>query len=280
MHFDYELQEIHAASQKGALSKEHLDIMLNHDYDDYNSDFLTEVREIIKTILDNDDNVIEKNEVGQLLYLVGNEAFGFFSSFFDKIIRNNLEITPNTFDHILYFNPPQLISQDRIINYIFNQEDFNLSELQLLKVFTAHKKIAEKVLNQDNLTLSQPLYNYLQENDYYKDMIKDKNFHIVESIDNTIEKLSKELLLTENYKHDLDVKNIPYKKELVDKFLKDTYSMIFDETNLNRDKFTFDLAKKQIDIAVESMNYPKQFDLNTIAQMRKNPNNPFGKLKK
>lgn len=176
--------------------------------------------------------------------------------------------------------------KNKFIDYAVNQKDFSLTELNFLKVFTQYEDVAIKILKKDMLSFSQPLYNYLNEHYLYKDLVKDKKIHIVPLNDNEIEHLAHELVLTFNYMNEFIPHKISYypvslnyNPSGLNGFFTKTCQIIFDPNNNNKEQFTFDFAKKNINIAIE---LEKPIVEKSIQEIRNNykPNHPFFKLKK
>lgn len=264
---DIDIEEVYKMAKKGTIAKEHLEEIFTNGFNDYNNDFSYEIQNILKYILKSDTNVINESNVKEMtLLLDSNHVPHLYKDLFDNIIRNNTLVSPENFDLIIvktsnvYDFKEKFLnefkkSKEKFLNYTLMQKDFKLDELSMLKIFTMYPDIAKKIIEQNDLTLAKPIYEYLNETYQYKDIVKDKKINIVDFEQPIITHLSKELALTSNYMQDFLKKDVKYDPVYLNNFFKKTYSIIFDKTNTNIDKFNLSFVEKQVNIAVDSAAY-------------------------
>lgn len=287
-----DIEEAYKLAKQGKIPEEYVQEIFTQGFDDYNNDFSHEITFIIKSFLKNDKNILDPVNISPIVSLITYYNKALFKEFTDKIMSNGIKISEDNFmkivDSFYYSDNIEYIKdrKNKFIDYAINQQDFSLTELNNLKVFTQYETIALKMLKKETLSFSQPLYNYLNQHYLYKDTIKDKVINIIPIIDNTIEHLSHELVLTANYINKFisqeisyDPVSLNYNPQLLNPFLTQTYKMIFDPTNNNRDKFIFEFAKKNINIAIEMTKPIVQKNITEIRQQYTS-DHPFFKLKK
>lgn len=289
---EFDIEEAYKLAKQGKIPEEYVQEIFTKGFDDYNNDFSHEITFIIKSFLKNDKNILDPVNISPIVSLITYYNKALFKEFTDKVMSNGIKISENNFmkivDSFYYSDNIEYIKdrKNKFIDYAINQQDFSLTELNNLKLFTQYENIALKILKKETLSFSQPLYNYLNQHYLYKDTIKDKVINIIPIIDNTIEHLSHELVLTANYINKFisqeisyDPVSLNYNPQLLNPFLTKTYKMIFDPTNNNRDKFIFEFAKKNINIAIEMTKPIVQKNITEIRQQYTS-DHPFFKLKK
>lgn len=289
----FDTGNMYKLARQGVTPKHFVEHVLAHGFNDYNNDYRSEIHYIMKTIFKYDNYDMQSSEIPSFVGLINFYSKALYKEFFDKLVRNKIDISEDNFTLLLdqdIFIPNMNVkymdsikqSREKFINYVLEQNVLNLDELKLLKVLTQHQNVAEKLLSKDELKVSQPIYDYLKQHFKYKDLILNKQIEIIPSQDSSVSVLAKELVLTANYMDDFFKQNIKYDTGYLNEFFNKTYRMIFDKNNHNKDNFTFDFVKKQVQIAVDTMNYFPVFNQKTIEDMRKNysSNNPFAKLKK
>lgn len=280
------IEVVYEKAQTGLLNQDDLNTFFRERFQDINGDYIEEGCVIVETICGNDKYTFESKDVGYIFSLIPKDEPNLFKDFFEKIIKNNVIVLDQDFSIILsdyaYIdkNNSLIEIKNKFFDYILNQKEVNVSEINLLRLFTQHPEVVTKYLKNDDLSFSQPLYNYLNQHYLYKDLIKNKNIKIIPLKDNTLENFSHELVLSTNYLHEVQEKKINYREDVLNHFLKNTYNNAFNPTqSLERENFSFDKVKITVAHAINAAIPVVQKSIEEIRQTY-TPNHPFAKLKK
>lgn len=280
-----DIEVVYEKAQKGILNQEDLNSFLSVRFEDINGDYIEENSVIVETICNNKYS-FESKDFSYIFSLINSDEPNLFQNFFEKTIKNHVTVSDKDFSVILakypYIDQNDNLSEskNKFLDYILNQTEVNISELNLLRLFTEHQEVVSKYLKNDDLSFSQPFYNYLNQHYLYKNLIKDKDIKLIPLKDNTLENFSYELLLSANYLNELQEKKINYREDVLNHFLKNTFTIIFNpENSVQREYFSFDEVKRNANHAINSAKPVVQKSIEEIRQTYTS-NHPFAKLKK
>lgn len=221
-------------------------------FEDYNNDYSKEIAKTLVQIYKSKVIKIEPEQVHSFLSLIINESdvniiFNYFS---EKDLAYTSQDIELVFDNEKKSQSPH---KNAFFQYAF--KTVKLDDLFILKILNTNKNLAVILLETESISLSQPIKEFAEKHPEYKNILNLKNISTHEN--NEVEHLSKELLKLELFKLEIKSKNIAYDETYWNSYLNNTYKLIFDKSNTNRDKFNIEIAQSKFNIAVESKKYKK-----------------------
>lgn len=261
-----DIESVYREVKAGQIKQETVNEIIQQGFDDYNNDYHSEICAIVRAILKDKKIVIAKEQVGQFLNVVINEAsiYELFNHFEGKELEYSNKDIENIFDNM----EKTVKNKEEFFKNIF--ERVELSDLLKLKILVKDKEVGQILLGSKNVSISPSIKEFVQQH-YFYSTLKDIDLLKTHEQDNE-QHLTKELLKLENRLTEVDKE----KTRSIEGFLSRTYKMVFDESNENRNKFSMEFAEKEIQKAIATYEYEKSYFSKSKEELQKsNPNSPF-----
>lgn len=246
------IEKMYHNAKKGNLEQEQINNLIKNDkvgFDDINNDYSSEIKEILVAIYKQPHiNITKEQSLGLVKIILDNQDL-------NLIIENNkikkIEYSSDAIEK-MFENKKRNNNEKEFFNEIFSKNE--LDGLLKLRILIEDKELGKTLLDSD-ISLPKSLVEFIDNHYFYSTITKGKNFKIDEKDD--VEHLSKELLKLENKLNELDNQKVFYQTIGWGRFIDDTYKLIFDKSNQNRNLFTFDFINQRLKKAI-GVNEPKE----------------------
>lgn len=267
--------------KKGKINQSSINNIIINGFNDYNNDFSEQREYILSEILRNPNIIVNNKDIYSLLKVIINESD--INIFFENYQHKKLTYTQKEINLLLDSPDVNEKNKDQFFDQVFKQENIQLTDLFKLKLLVKNRDIAIKLLDNKDITFPQSLIDFVENHHFYSHIVENKEFKKHEG--DSVKVLSQELLKSVNYVNEFMTREpkTDYDKVYLNDFFSKTYNLIFDETNDKRNEFSFDIVKKKVQVAIDTIEYQKNYKSLSIQELReknKDKPNPFAKIKK